>query len=597
MTTQDRPLILLVDDDEPARYVKSRLLRQTGWRVIEAGDGATTLELVETEPVDLVVLDVRLPDMSGLDACSRIKATRPDIMVLQTSATYTAAEHRVKGLDIGADAYLAEPCEELELIAQIRALLRIRMAERRLINSERFTRRVLDNLSTFVALLDRSGTLVEVNEAPLKVADLTSSSVLGKPFWECYWWAYSAEVQHRLKDVCGRALSGETSRFDVPLRVASGKLMWVDFQIGPLHDDAGRITHLIASALDLTPRKNAEDALEASRDFLRRITDIAPIILYVYDMPSRQHVWMNASVRAVLGFTPDELRDMGEDGVRALVHPDDKHLIEEHLDRLRSVSLGQTAELEFRLRHKDGGWRWLTAREMPYARGESGEVVQVVGAAYDTTERRHAEEHINLLMREVNHRSKNLLSVVQAVARQTSETASPRDFAQRLSTRLQGLSASQDLLIRSDWQSVDLQELIRSQLSHLSTSMHHRVQLTGQKVQLSPAAAQGIGMALHELATNAMKYGSLSSEGGQVLIAWSVADDADPGTFELQWTEEGGPVVIPPSHSGFGRIVIEQMAARSVGGTVDLSFERTGVKWKLRAPLDSVGHPNSLARH
>lgn len=597
MTIRDRALILLVDDDEPARYVKSRLLRQTGWSVIESGDGASTLKLVETEPVDIVVLDVRLPDMSGLEACRRIKASHPDIMVLQTSATYTASEHRVKGLDLGADAYLAEPCEDLELIAQVRALLRIRWAERRWRESERFARRVLDNLPTFVSLLDRSGTLVEINQASLDAAGLSSAAVLGKPLWECYWWSYSEEVQERLKGACGRALSGEMARFDVPLRIAGGKLMWVDFQIGPLRDDAGHISHLIASALDLTPRKSVEDALEASRNFLRRITDIAPIILYVYDMPSRQHVWMNASVRAVLGFTPDELRSMGEDGVKALIHPEDKHLVEDHLERLRTVEPCQSVEVEYRLRHKHGGWRWLSAREMPYARGPQGEVIQVVGAAYDSTDRRQAEEHIRLLMREVNHRSKNLLSVVQAIARQTSETASSREFAQRLSTRLQGLSASQDLLIRSDWQSVDLQELVRSQLSHLSASMQNRVHLAGQKVQLSPAAAQGIGMALHELATNAMKYGSLSNERGQVLINWSVTDDAGSNTFELKWKEEEGPPVVLPAHAGFGRIVIEHMAARSVDGSVHLAFEPTGVEWTLRAPMESVDHPSGMQTH
>jgi two-component sensor histidine kinase len=182
-------------------------------------------------------------------------------------------------------------------------------------------------------------------------------------------------------------------------------------------------------------------------------------------------------------------------------------------------------------------------------------------------------------MGEINHRAKNMLSVVDAIAHQTA-SRSPEDFVERFSERVQALSASQDLLVRNDWQGVDVEDLVRAQLAHFADLIGSRIILQAAKLRLKPASAQAIGLALHELATNAGKYGALSTDNGQVNISWGIENDA----FTMSWIERGGPFVPPPGRRGFGTTVMEAMAARSLGGSVDLDFPSSGVTWRLTCP-------------
>ena len=172
----------------------------------------------------------------------------------------------------------------------------------------------------------------------------------------------------------------------------------------------------------------------------------------------------------------------------------------------------------------------------------------------DITERKQREAHNKLLLAEVNHRARNLLAVVQVIAQQTAIHASKETFVTRLTERIGGLAASQDLLVQNEWRGVAISELVKSQLAHLQDLFDTRIRLDGSLVRLNSAAAQGIGMALHELATNACKYGSLSNSEGRVLVSWHVS----PGepVFFMSWAEELGPAVVPPKHKGFGQKVI-----------------------------------------
>jgi two-component sensor histidine kinase len=194
---------------------------------------------------------------------------------------------------------------------------------------------------------------------------------------------------------------------------------------------------------------------------------------------------------------------------------------------------------------------------------------------------------VNLLMAEVNHRAKNLLAVVQAVAQQTAKHGEPVTFAARLSDRIDGLAAGQDLLVKNQWQGVEVSDLVEAQLAHFKELIGTRVLLDGPPARLTAEAAQGIGMALHELATNAVKYGSLSNDRGQVRIVWQVTAGTDP-VFSMAWLENGGPKVDAPTRNGFGQIVIGRMAAAAVQGTAKSIYEETGLQWHLSAPLENA---------
>jgi PAS domain S-box-containing protein len=217
-------------------------------------------------------------------------------------------------------------------------------------------------------------------------------------------------------------------------------------------------------------------------------------------------------------------------------------------------------------------------------RDASGTVTLLVPSGLDITDRKQSLRHIQLLMGEVNHRAMNLLGVVQAVARQTARDGDPITFVTRLTERIASLAASQDLLVESEWQGVDVTDLVTAQLSHYKDLISTRVLFTGPLARLKPAAAQGIGMALHELATNAGKYGALSNSDGRVRIAWKVSADKLP-TFQMTWTEEGGPPVAPPTRKGFGQKVIGPMVEQSVNGRAEIDHRTAGLVWTLIAPV------------
>jgi two-component sensor histidine kinase len=188
-------------------------------------------------------------------------------------------------------------------------------------------------------------------------------------------------------------------------------------------------------------------------------------------------------------------------------------------------------------------------------------------------------EHIHLRMSEISHRVRNMLSLVEAIARQTA-AKNPEDFIERFSERIQALSANQNLLIRNEWNGVGIEDLVCAQLALFADLIGSRIAVYGPKLRLKAASAQAIGLALHELATNAGKYGSLSTESGRVDVSWRIAND----TFTMSWTERGGPPVSVPQRRGFGTTVMQAMTERSVDGAIDLDYAPSGLTWRLACP-------------
>jgi two-component sensor histidine kinase len=200
-------------------------------------------------------------------------------------------------------------------------------------------------------------------------------------------------------------------------------------------------------------------------------------------------------------------------------------------------------------------------------------------------ERRRAEEHADFLMRELAHRSKNLLAIVQAIARQSARYASHfNEFQSAFSARIGALAHSIDLLASRQWVGTDPASLVHSQLAPFSEVEGSRIKTEGPRIILKPDAAEALGLALHELATNALKYGSLSVPQGFVTVKWQ----QDSAHFSMVWSEHNGPPVVAPSSKGFGRVVIEQMVARSLSASVSLEFAREGVRWAIEMPTSIV---------
>jgi two-component sensor histidine kinase len=209
----------------------------------------------------------------------------------------------------------------------------------------------------------------------------------------------------------------------------------------------------------------------------------------------------------------------------------------------------------------------------------------VLAVVRDMTERRAAEQ---LLRREVNHRAKNILGVVQAMAQQT-RASSCEEHVALLNERIRGLSTSYDLLAKNEWQNVTLAELVRTQLAHFGGLLGGRIAMRGPEMRITSVAAQAIGMALHELATNAAKYGALSTDAGRVNILWRLErTGARRHRFTMEWSEMGGPAVVAPTQHGFGFSVLCQLTKMSLGADVTLEYAPTGAVWRLGCPADRV---------
>lgn len=261
-------------------------------------------------------------------------------------------------------------------------------------------------------------------------------------------------------------------------------------------------------------------------------------------------------------------------------------------DRPRMMTAMETAirdggdyDIEYRVIWADGAVRWVHVRGRAEREGEGdGATRRMAGVSLDVTERRRAEERQQLMLNELNHRVKNTLATVQSIASQTLRTArSPAEFREAFEARLLALSQTHNLLTLENWEGAGLRAVLEAELDAFGGDGRAIIQ-GAEDIHLTPKAAVAMGMAFHELATNATKYGALSTARGVVTIAWTVEN----GMLDLVWTEDGGPGVIPPERSGFGSRLLRQGLSAELGGTVELDYRERGVTCSMRLPLAAL---------
>lgn len=340
-----------------------------------------------------------------------------------------------------------------------------------------------------------------------------------------------------------------------------------------------------AAALD---RARLVERLRESEARYRSALITARIAAWETDLVARTRTWTEEGMalfglrlpggKGRVGGTDDEF-------LRSL-HPDDKHLVA-HFHRLANEV--DSFPAEYRVVRPDGSMIWVAGRGRVVARGMDGKALKLANVVVDVTERKKAEENVQLLMREVSHRAKNLLAVVQAIAGQTARSAANlHEFNEAFSRRLLGLAASHDLLVREDWRGAPIAELAREQMAPFAEVGGDRLVVEGPPVGLAATAVQAVGMALHELATNAVKHGAWSAQGGKVQINWEFSPDHQ---LVLRWIESGGPTVVQPARRGFGHLVAEVMVAKSVDGRVVTDYDPSGLRWTLTLPANVLVMP------
>lgn len=370
--------------------------------------------------------------------------------------------------------------------------------------------------------------------------------------------------------------SGGAFSVEVRRRQSDGTMRWLHSQ-GEIHAIGGR-RRMIGLVRDVSRRKLAEQAVRASRLRLQLALDAARLGWWLYDPVQKSASW-DSRLAEIFGITTQN-GDVAE--VVDRIAPEDREVIRTGVRAaLRRQAPEPFFRSEVRIVRGAADLRWIEVYGM--ASVEDTEVHWVVGTVADITERKHAEEQQQLSMRELSHRTKNLLSVVQSIANQTA-ASSPSGFVERFSDRIRALSASIDLLVHSEWRGVEIEALVRAQLAHFADLIGVRIMISGPPLSMLPAAAQNIGMVLHELATNAGKYGALSDDHGSVVIDWR----HDGAVFSIGWRDSGGPAVRPPERQGFGTTIITTVVEQNTGGGVELDYAPEGFAWRLTCAAAKV---------
>jgi PAS domain S-box-containing protein len=321
-------------------------------------------------------------------------------------------------------------------------------------------------------------------------------------------------------------------------------------------------------------RAESEQRLRESEDHYRHAVELNPQVSWT-SLPDGQLNRVSRRWHEWTG-TPGT----GESWAGGL-HPDD-------VERTfavwgRSIATGEPYDIEHRVKHRDGSYRWARSRAFP-RHHEDGAVCLWYGTTEDIHERKLGEERQRLLINELNHRVKNSLATVQAIAFQTMKgDISLSEARSRFETRLQALSRAHNLLTERNWEGASLHRVVADATAHLAGE-RGRFEVEGEEVWVAPRSALALSLALHELGTNAAKYGALSGERGRVRISWDIAG----GRLKLVWQEEDGPRVQAPSGRGFGSRLIERGLGNDLGGTARLSFDPAGVSCTIEASLDTI---------
>lgn len=344
-----------------------------------------------------------------------------------------------------------------------------------------------------------------------------------------------------------------------------------------LRDDAGEVSGAVNMLVDITESKRAE-AVERR---LAAIVESSDDAIISKDLDGTVITWNHGAER-LFGYTAEEM--LGKP-IMTLI-PADRQ--DEEAAITRRIRDGEHIEhFETVRQTKDGSPVWVSLTVSPL-RNAQGIIVGASKIARGMTERRRADEHRKTLVDELNHRVKNTLAVVQSIASQTfSEASTMAEARKAFESRLINLATAHDVLTRENWAGAELLDIVTDTVKPHAGG-HNRFRIDGAPVRLGPSAALAIAMALHELATNAAKYGALSTSDGHVAITWRLVGTGAERRLQLTWTESGGPLVVPPKRKGFGSRLIERALAQELDGQVSVAYEPTGVVCTIDAPLPVI---------
>lgn len=445
----------------------------------------------------------------------------------------------------------------------------------RLIEVYDFYAALVESNDDAIVAKDTEGVVVAWNPAAERLFGYSAAEMVGQSIRRLL----PPDRQDEEDEILARIRAGERITQLFTKRVhKDGHVFDVAVTISPVRDRNGTIVGASKIARDARPILEGQRRLRESEERFRMLAENISQFAWIA-RPDGEIAWFNRRWYEFTGATPE-----GSLGSDWWAFHDPAHLQRTREHFRRSIERGEDWEDTFPLRGHDGRYRWFLSRAQPI-RDEDGAIVWWFGTNTDVTEQREQAEQIQLLLMEVNHRSKNLLSTVQALARR-SVVENPA-FIARFEERLRSLAANQDILVRRAWREVPIRELIEAQLTFLPGKLA-AVTIEGEDCALKPRAGEVIGMALHELATNSLKYGALSAESGRVAIRWECPPDRQG--FAISWIESGGPPVVEPERAGFGTTLIRDVPRHNLAAQVELDYRPEGLRWSLVSNADAIVH-------
>lgn len=401
-------------------------------------------------------------------------------------------------------------------------------------------------------------------------------------------WPEVADFNRRVMEV---GLRGETLSFQdqnlTLYRSGVAESVWMDLNYSPIVDDHGQSVGVLAIVVETTSRVQTEARLRVANERIQLALDAGAIIgTWLWDIPNDKFTADERFART-FSIEPDKAQQgLPLSTITECIHPDDREEIETLIRQ--TVETGGPYRAEYRILQPDGTIRWVEANGL-CQHDWDGKPLRFPGVLIDVTERKEHEDHLFFIMRELTHRSKNLLAVIQSIARQTVRTSENLEqFEARFVGRLQALARSHDTLVSQNWRGAILSDLVKLQLSPFIED-ERRVLSGGPAVTLNSEATQNLGLAFHELATNASKYGALRGTAGKVHITWALKKQDDGGKLlEIVWREEDGPAVDRPRRHGFGTKVIELMINSALKGRAHSEFRTGGIVWRFEIPITFV---------
>ncbi len=328
-------------------------------------------------------------------------------------------------------------------------------------------------------------------------------------------------------------------------------------------------------------RRKAELAFNEER--LRLALAAGGMGVWEWDTTTDLTHWDEAMFR-MTGFPQDGPPISGKTYI-SRIHPEDARRVEAAISA--AVEKDQPLSIDYRFSRPDGIVRWFSVRGAKFCRTVDARNPRFMGVHFDISNDVETAARTRSLLLEVSHRSKNLLAVILAITRLTArEAKTVQAYERALSIRVGALSASQDLIVASDWRGVDLKALVSSQLNAVWRETAVRTIVSGPEITLNPTAAQNLGMAIIELALNAIEHGALANDTGIVKVSWTLSSAAGADKMLLTWVETGGPPVAPVKRRGYGLSVVERLVAQSLKAKAVMSFDTEGVTWELAVPLE-----------